>query len=582
MPKNWDVVDQGSPFSLQAGVHVTFMDEKKTVLGLWDTESRKLINCFAVKSDRGGIRSVDISRDRKRLAVAYKEGVVDVWMMNKQPPSDLRGDVEQGQAARPISPTLELTDPEGNKQVSPHVAFSPNGQLLATASDGDRMIRLWDLETGKVSRRLAGAKGVDAWSRHPAVFSPDGKLLATGGIQILLWDVATGQKIRTFDDLDKNHLSLAFLPDGKTLASCENQSVVHLWDVSTGKVRWRVIISFRDQDPVHVHYTPRGELMTTREYGPRELGNGATLYDMTIHKIVARSPRWDSMSQGSPFFPQARAHVTFTDKNRTKLALWDSETGKLINEFNVRSKNGGVCSVAVSQDRKRLAVAYDSGRVDVWLLDQTRKDLFGDVLPAGAIARMGTVRFRHSGWVKSVAFCDDGKLVVSESQTGNLRDEFRGVRLWDATSGKELRRIPGTRAVVAPDGKTIATISSMSHVKRGIRRIRLFDLAGKEIRQFEKKFARQTGKVIWRQPIQLYGRFAHTPPFIHDTVVYVFSKDFHLIALDADMGNVRWKLKASSRQRPVVHGNSICLINENRSLYCLDIARAAELGHNHK
>jgi outer membrane protein assembly factor BamB len=92
----------------------------------------------------------------------------------------------------------------------------------------------------------------------------------------------------------------------------------------------------------------------------------------------------------------------------------------------------------------------------------------------------------------------------------------------------------------------------------------------------------RTGKVIWRQPIQLYGRFRHTPPFIRDAVVYVFSKDFHLIALDADMGDVRWKLKASSRQQPVVQSKSIYLINENRSLYCRDIAKAVELGHSHK
>jgi WD40 repeat protein len=60
-------------------------------------------------------------------------------------------------------------------------------------------------------------------------------------------------------------------------------------------------------------------------------------------------------------------------------------------------------------------------------------DLKGDPLPAGALARLGTVRWRHGGATTFVAFLPDGKTVVSAG-------DDRLVRVWDYPSGKEIRR----------------------------------------------------------------------------------------------------------------------------------------------
>src|ERR1700688_4862318 len=65
---------------------------------------------------------------------------------------------------------------------------------------------------------------------------------------------------------------------------------------------------------------------------------------------------------------------------------------------------------------------------------QARTDIHGDALPAGALARLGTIRWRHGGPVTFVSFLADGKTLLTASQDNT-------VRVWDLATGKEVRRL---------------------------------------------------------------------------------------------------------------------------------------------
>src|SRR5205807_987826 len=78
-------------------------------------------------------------------------------------------------------------------------------------------------------------------------------------------------------------------------------------------------------------------------------------------------------------------------------------------------------------------------------------DLYGDALPPAAVARMGTVRFRHGNDVNVVCFSPRGDLIASGG-------DDRVVRIWDVASGRELQRLAGHEtgvkaAAFSPDGR---------------------------------------------------------------------------------------------------------------------------------
>ncbi len=106
------------------------------------------------------------------------------------------------------------------------------------------------------------------------------------------------------------------------------------------------------------------------------------------------------------------------------------------------------------------------------------RDCFGDPLPPGALARMGTVRFRHGDSILSLARSPDDRILLTASSDHT-------VRLWDVTTGREVRRLSGHEgqgdygsrwAALSPDGKVVATGVNSSEP------IRLLDAAtGKEL-----------------------------------------------------------------------------------------------------
>jgi RNA polymerase sigma factor (sigma-70 family) len=385
-------------------------DGKKLISGafddirVWDAETGKELRRF---DNRGGWQ-VALSPDGKLLAAlgpTAVNGHIAVW------------DVATGAKVREL--TLE-----GNFDGCMSLAFSPDGKKLL--SGGDRVLRLFDLVTGKQ---------LDLFEAGPQVrrlaYSPDGKTFAVGrhDTSARIYDAETLKKLHELPGHKYLVRHLVYTPDGKALITVDGDKTIRFWDVATGK-KGREITC--DDFLECVAVSPDGGTLATGS-----LGSTIRLLDAASGKRLGDVAGHESWLKFVAFTGKGPT-VLSADSNGS-LRLWDAVSGKELPAPAVERDYTG--PVALSPDGRTLAFGGSPG---IRLYD----------LAAG---KSGLKLKGHERQLWGLAFSPKGDVLASVAFLD------RSVRLWDPATGKELGQIVTNHQnqpqclAYSPDGKLLAT-----------------------------------------------------------------------------------------------------------------------------
>ena len=171
------------------------------------------------------------------------------------------------------------------------IAFSPDGATLAVAYDGVQVV-LWNVATGEKRATFHGCPH----QFQCLAFSPDGRSLAAGGAEstIRIWDIETGT-IKT-NLLDHHGLvsALRFAPDGKTLASGCTSGMVKIWDLTDGKGRELMGSNLQNNQILGLAFSPNGLMLAAGS-----ATHGTRLWNVTTGRESATLSQRERMRPGN-------------------------------------------------------------------------------------------------------------------------------------------------------------------------------------------------------------------------------------------------------------------------------------------
>ncbi|EGJ30725.1 WD-40 repeat-containing protein [Moorena producens 3L] len=358
------------------------------------------------------------------------------------------------------------------------VTFSPDGKLIATASK-DKTVKVWQ-RNGKYIQTLTGHTGW-VWSVR---FSPDLKSLAASSEdgRVIIWSLE-GKKPQIFKAHDKAVLSISFSPDSKVLATGSFDNTVKLWrrDRNGLYKRKPLTIQAHEDAVFSVSFSPKGKLIAT---GSKDKTVKLWKMDGTRYQTLGNDDHESHQSTVTSitFSPDGQTLASASADNTVK--LWN-RNGKLLETLTGHEST--VWSVNFSPDSQTLASASADNTVKLW-------SRYGNELPIptgeentvfsvsyspdgqtiATASKNNTIQLwslngqlqrtltGHTDWVWGVSFSPDGKTIASASAD-------KTAKLWNK-NGKLLHTLSGHEKVVrsitfSPDGKIIATASRDNTVK---------------------------------------------------------------------------------------------------------------------
>ncbi|BAZ12479.1 WD-40 repeat-containing protein [Calothrix sp. NIES-4071] len=349
--------------------------------------------------------------------------------------------------------------------------FSPDGKILATGHT-EGSISLWDTSNGQHLIKFQGYHA-PVWCIK---FSPDGKILATGADDgvIKLWDASTGEYLKILKTLEGHKsgiFSIIFNYDGKTLITSSTDNSLRVWDINTGQCI-REISQSNSVSITFAALSPDGSIIATCGKS-----NVITLWELKTGNCIKTLQGHSDWVMSIAFNAQGVLASTSLDLT---IRLWDIDKSTCVGVLQGHS-NGVLRTIFINDDT--LATSSVDSTIRLWDItsQQCIKTLYGHTNSINTIAANPQGTLLASGgddfsvklwsildgecvrtfkarinWVGAIAFNPSGTIIAS----GN---EDCIVRLWNLDGGR--RNLTGHTDFVfsvafSPDGHTLVSGSA--------------------------------------------------------------------------------------------------------------------------
>ena len=266
-------------------------------------------------------------------------------------------------------------------------------------------------------------------------FSPDGQTLASlSNYNVDLWDVSTGDHNFSLHESENKNSIFAFSPDGNTLAIGSERRTLHLWDITTKE---RITsLNINGSRVVRVLFSPDGETLASISASNWDNNLTTALWntDTWTHRTTLPDEHRNNYAQSVSFSPDSS---TMANANKRRAVdLWDVSTGEL--KKTLVGHTATVYSTSFSPDGETLASGDSDGTVRLWNI-------------ATSETKHTIERQTDTDEIHRVTFSPDGKTLL-------INTRQKDARLWDRNTGTYKATIKGKSGSFRPDSSILATV----------------------------------------------------------------------------------------------------------------------------